>query len=225
MKRCIFTAYNFQIDPRYPELHFRVCNKLKTENIDYMPLRYDKPDGQVIHWQVIDFALPELFYKSGYDSVMVLDLDCIPLSRESLIGTFKTAEYGALVGNAQRSNHIENDQHVYVGSSCFTLTRDFYEKMGKPSAALTYRSDTIEEFTYACEEKDLPVVKYMPKSYEALPYRQSEPWKLADGMPEYGVGTTFVDSDDRPTFYHLFESRYHGNIGKFIERCDTILKP
>jgi hypothetical protein len=225
MKRCIFTAYNFQVDPRYPELHARVCDKFKSQDTDYLPLRYDRPDGMVVHWQVLDYALPELFYKSGYDSVLVLDLDCIPLSARALEKTFELAEKDALVGNIQRSNHIENDKHVYVGSSCFALTRSMYEKMGKPSANLTYRADTIEEYTYACEEKDLPVVKYMPKSYEAIPYSINTPWQLADGMPEYGIGTTFVDEDGAEMFYHLFESRYHGNIGKFISKCDTILKP
>lgn len=224
MKRCIFTAHNFQIDPRYPELHAKVCHKLKDESVDYMPLRYNKRDGDVVHWQVLDFAIPELFYKSGYDSVMVLDLDCIPLSADSIKKTFELAEAGALVGNIQRSNHIENDQHTYVASSCFTMTREFYEKMGKPSAGLTYRADTIEEYTYVCEERGLEVVKYMPSSYEGNPHGQLTPWDLADGMPKYGIGTTFAH-DGQEMFYHLFESRYHGNIGKFIAKCDTILKP
>lgn len=225
MSRAIFTYYNFQVQTELVDYQKRVVSKFIPEDIVHETLEYKQPDGVVLPFQVLDYAINELFYNKGYDSVMVLDVDAIPLSTFAITQTFDIAEFTSIVGNAQRSNHIENNQHVYVGSPLMTFTRKFFEQIGKPSFAPTHRGDTGEEFSYLAREKGLGVEMYMPAHYEANPtYQKDRPWDLADGMPKYGIGTTYRDEvTQTDMFYHLFESRVNTHNELFIAKCQTIL--
>lgn len=224
MKKCLFTCYNFQIDPRYEKYHRLVIERLCPPDVDYVPLRYHLRDDQMIHWEVLDYALKQLFYEQKFDRVMVLDVDCIPLSTFAIDYCFEKAAQNIFLGNIQRSNHIDNNEHCYVASSCFTLHRDLFEKIGSPSTCPTDRADTVEEFTYRCEENSYPVESFLPQSYEALPFQSATPWELKKGMPSYGIGTTFINQHQQPMFYHLFEARYPGHAQRFIKQCKMILE-
>ena len=55
------------------------------------------------------------------------------------------AEKDILIGNAQRSMHIENDEHMYIGSPCLCLSKNLYEKFGRRSFAPDHiKGDTCE---------------------------------------------------------------------------------
>ena len=194
------------------------------EDVEHEHLNYNAPDGEVTPDHVIDYALPSLFYEKGYTNVLILDVDCIPLSSFAIDYTFNKSLHGSLIGNAQRSNHLDNGKHVFCGASCIAFSRDTFEKMGRPSSTVTNRSDICEEFAWICEDKNIPVEFFMPSSYEQLPYNEDKPWPLADDMPEYGIGTTFNNSDGIPMFYHLFQSRLNLHVPLFIDKCNAILK-
>lgn len=224
MKKCIFTYSNFQINPQVIDYQKRVLDKFNIfEDVEHEHLTYNAPDPEVTPDQVIDFALQSLFYEKNYTNVLILDIDCIPLSSFAIDYTFNKSLHGSLVGNAQRSNHLDNNKHVFCGASCIAFSKETFEKMGKPSSTVTNRSDICEEFTWLCEGKNIPVEIYMPESYEQLPYDSTDPWPLADGMPHYGIGTTFKNSDDIPLFYHLFQSRLHQHLELFYNKCESLL--
>lgn len=223
-KRCIFSYSNHQIEDKIITLQNKVIDKYnKIFNCKYEYLRYREPDGKMFPDQVIDYGLQKLFYEDNYDTVLILDIDCIPLSAYALEYTFEQAEQGKLVGNIQRSNHIENNKHTYVAPSGICLTKEMYEKLGKPSFKITKRGDIGEELTYLAEEKELKIEKFLPSSYEALPFNGSKPWQLGDGQPEYGIGTTFVNDNGEEMFYHLFESRVHKFNDLFFLKCANLL--
>lgn len=220
-KNAIFTYSNFQINPEIAENQKKVVEKFCEHIADFHPLFYNAPNDQVYPDQVIDYGLNELFYNQMYDNVLVLDIDCIPLNQAALTRVFYQASRGILIGNVQRSHYIENDEHLFIGSSCMCINKLVYEKLGKPPMTPTARGDIGEEFVYRAEERGIPVEFLLPHSYEASPYGATS-WALKGDMPHYGIGTTF--GDERPRFYHLFESRTNLNVPKFVAKCNEVLQ-
>ena len=222
MRNAIFTYCNFQINPDIALYQSQVINKtIAGSGIDFHPLTYNAKDGDVVPDQVIEYGLGTLF-NQGYDNILILDIDCIPLSLQALTYVFEQAGRGILVGNAQRSHHLQNDEHVFIGSSCLCLNRDVYEKLGRPSFAPTNRGDIAEELVYIADSKNMPVEFFVPHSYEDLPFLKFA-WALKGDMKPYGIGTTFMKPDGELMFYHLFESRTNLHVDKFINKCKTIL--
>lgn len=221
-KRCIFTYANYQVDEKIINLQRKVIQKFNSINdCNYQILRYNAKDPEVVPDQVIDHGLKELFKK--YDTILILDIDCVPLSTQALEYTFERAENGILVGNVQRSNHIDNDKHVYVAPSCVALTWELFNELGNLSFAPTNRGDIGEELSYKAETLNKKIEMYLPSSYEQFPYQMNEPWDLNDELPKYGIGTTFVNQNNQEMFYHLFQSRLGVFNHLFYEKCSKLL--
>ncbi|MBM3207924.1 MAG: hypothetical protein FJZ57_04890 [Chlamydiae bacterium] len=223
MKRAIFTFYNHQIDSELVRLHHEVVNKLNTlDNCDFCPLQYKQPDGEMYPDDAMNYGIQHLFYEKNYDTILILEVDCIPFNPYSLEYTFKTAESGILVGDSQRAMHLQNDEHMYVAPSAFCIAKDLYEKLGKISFAPTRRGDIAEEYTYKCEELGNPIEFYMPKHFIRHP-RNGYRWDLGKGRSSFGIGTTFVNKNQELMFFHLFESRSHVWNSIFYDKCEEIL--
>lgn len=223
MKNAIFSYYNYQINPDIPKYQKLVIDKLIQDvGCDYHPLFYNAKDGDLYPDQVINYGLNELFYNQLYDNVLILDIDCIPLNQQALSYIFDKAGQNILIGNAQRSHYLENNEHIFIGSSCMCVNKTVYESLGKPSMGPTIRGDIGEELAYLAEEKNIPIEIFYPQSYEASPYA-AESWALSGDLPHYGIGTIFESSDGRPRFYHLFESRTNLHVDKFISKCESVL--
>jgi len=223
MKNAIFSYCNHQINPEIPKYQKLVIDKLvKNIGVDFHPLFYNAKDGDIYPDQVINYGLNELIYNQKYDNVLVLDIDCIPLNQQALTHIFFRAGANVLIGNAQRSHYIENNEHIFIGSSCMCVNRTVFDRLGRPSMAPTARGDIGEELVYLAEEKNIPIEFFYPQSYEASPYG-AESWALTGDLLHYGIGTTFQSSDGRPRFYHLFESRTNLHVDKFIRKCETVL--
>ena len=222
-RNVVFSYYNFQINPDIANYKEQVMAKLiSNTDIEYMPLQYNAKDGDIYPDQVINYGLNELFYNQNYDNVLVLDIDCIPLSTDAMHYVFERANNGVLIGNAQRSHYLENNEHIFIGSSCMCVNKSVYEQLGKPSMGPTSRGDIGEELVYLAEERQLPIEIFYPQSYEASPYG-AESWALTGDLPHYGIGTTFEKLDKTAMYYHLFESRTNLHVDKFISKCLTLL--
>ena len=223
MKNGIFSYCNHQINPEIPKYQKLVIDALtKDIGVEFHPLFYNANDGDVYPDQVINYGLNELIYNKKFDNVLVLDIDCIPLNQAALTHIFFRAGKNILIGNAQRSHYLENNEHIFIGSSCMCVNRTVFDKLGRPSMSPTARGDIGEELTYLAEEKNVPVEIFYPQSYEASPYGATS-WALSGDLPHYGIGTTFESDDGRPRFYHLFESRTNLHVDKFISKCETVL--
>ena len=223
MKRAIFNYYNYQINPQIPKLHHEVVRKYNNvENCDFYPLEYTKPDGQMFPDDAIHYGMRELFAEKEYDTVLLLEVDCIPLHKDSFNYMFKRAEEGVLIGNGQRSMHIDNNQHVFVAPSAFCISASVLKELGAPGFNPTTRGDIAEEYTYRAEEMGLPIEFLKPQSFIRRNIRQDR-WDLGDDGPEYGIGTTFINKEDTPMFFHLFETRYHIWNDLFYDKCRECL--
>lgn len=176
------------------------------------------------------------------DHLMFLDIDAIPLNSFALPTFFDRAAAGVLIGNAQRSNHLENDQHMFAAPSAVCMSVETYNIIGRPSAIPNYRGDVGEQYTYAAEESKVDFNLLWPISYDRPVARmawerdKSPTWKLADGYGEYGVGTIFGHRDDMvtgsppyaepvfPLIWHSFQSFHPGNQEAFWAKCEEVLK-
>jgi hypothetical protein len=223
MSRCIFTYANFQIERDVLNYNQAVVNKFKPEDCTYEFLNYNAPDGHVVPDQVIDYALQDLFFRREMDAVLIIDVDCVPLNTRAIEYTFSQAAKHILIGNAQRSNHIENNMHVYPAPSCICLTLDMFADLGYPSFAPTNRGDIGEELSYIAEQKGIEIELFLPSKYEALPYDSDKPWDLNTQLPKYGIGTTFVNDIGEEMFYHLFQCRLGVFNHHFYDRCRELL--
>jgi hypothetical protein len=223
MRDAILTYFNHQIDPAIAENQALVVNKMIAgKNVFFQPLFYNAKDGDVYPDQVINYALNQLFYVHDYDNVLILDIDCIPLGPQVIDYVFYRAAEGYLIGNAQRSHYIENDEHIFIGSSCLCLSRNTFERLGKPDFGPTKRGDIAEELTYRAEECGSPIEFFIPHDYEASPYGV-ENWALKGDLKPYGIGTTFMRTDGVHMFYHLFESRTNLNVERFVAKVAEVL--
>ena len=159
-----------------------------------------------------------------FDVIFFLDIDAIPLNEKSIDLYIEQAYNGAIVGNIQRTNHIQNGEHTFVAPSAMAISTSTFLTIGKPSALETSRSDVAEEYTFKAEKHRIDVVKYMPLRYEQAPEEAAEGWNLATGMPKYGLGTTFGDpKTGQETFWHNFQIRFPGQHQRFLKKCDQLL--
>lgn len=221
MSRCIFSYFNNVIDSKIARFQSLVITKL-TDNTDiqYRQLNYGENVTPDI---ALDYGIQELLYKQNFNTVLILDIDCIPLSKQALEYTFSQAENNKLIGNIQRANHINNNEHLYVGPSCMCFSKSFYEIINRPSFEFTDRGDVGEEITYKTQEHNKEIEYYLPLKYEKLP-NEGKPWKLIGSLPNFGIGTTYINKYNQEMFYHLFQSIFYSHNQLFYNKCTEILK-
>jgi hypothetical protein len=146
------------------------------------------------------------------DVIVFLDTDCIPLTPGALPYLYDFAQKGVLAGIIQRSNHLQNNQHVYVSAACMAFSKQKYAALGSPAFFTTGRGDVGEELTYVWEKDD-------SKSIHMIRPTASDDmrWDLDKGQRPYGVNTTYGD-----LFFHAWEGRTPVQQTAFVNRCKQI---
>jgi hypothetical protein len=159
-------------------------------------------------------ALSESLERSKDDITLFLDIDAVPTSQEALLYLANSASKGILSGCVQRSNHLNNDNHLYVGPFCMALSKKKYGELGSPSFVETYRGDCGEELSYVWSELCF-----------LWPFQVEQPmWDLVDGF-KFGLGTTYGTTGiSSSMFYHAFNARDPNTEQRFIAKCNQILE-
>jgi len=223
MKPCIASIFMKNIDPKIVQLQQEVVKKFNKSNIPHYPVLSEAPPGYTMD------KLVNMLEAREHNVIMFLDIDCVPLNDNALDYFFDKAYNGWVIGDAQRSNHIQNDQHVFAAPHNVTFSVETYRKLGSPSFMPNYRGDVAEELTFKAREGNIPIEIIMPLRYDAPPIRMDwEPkdlppyWDLADGMPKYGIGTTF-GTEGNEMFWHMYQSFHPGQNERFIKKCEGLL--
>ncbi len=198
----IISVYMDNIDPRVVRYQHRCVEHFLPDHWTFRQYRSDESHGS---------AISRCMRESKDDIVVVLDIDCIPLTPAALPLLMSYAEKGILAGAIQRANHIDNDRHLYVGPFCMSFSRAVYERLGQPSFLSSKRGDVGEELTYRWQERGNGVFFLWPSHVEC------RVWPLV-GDAMFGYGTTYED-----LFYHAFCIREGITKERFISRCDSIL--
>ena len=220
---CIASLFMKNLDPKIVQLQKLVVEKYNKSKVTHYAILTDAPPGYTMD------KLIDMLEERGHDAIMFLDIDCVPLNDLAIDYFFEQAYSGKIIGDAQRSNHIENGQHVFAAPHNVTFTIEMYRKLGNPSFMPNYRGDVAEELTFKAREANIPIEIVMPLRYDAPPIRMDwEPkdappyWDLADGMPKYGIGTTF-GTEGNEMFWHMYQSFHPGQNERFIKKCEELL--
>lgn len=220
----IVSIWMENINPKTLEAHKSVMDIMN--NGQYMAV-YAKT--KLTHGQTMDqiWRNPAL---AGYKVIMFLDIDAIPLTKNTLKFIIDGALEGALVGNIQSSNHINEGKHVFVAPSCVAMSRETYNKLGKPTAEpIVNRGDVGEEYTWQASEKGIKITFLVPLLWDRPVNRmawetdRSPTWKLPGGG-EYGLGTTFGAPFADSMVWHSFQSFHPGSQEAFWEKCAQVVK-
>lgn len=220
---CIASIFMKNIDQKLVGLQKQVVEKYNVSKIPHYHVYTEAPPGYTMD------KLVDMLEQKGHDAIMFLDIDALPLTDNALDYFFKQAYAGKVIGSAQRSNHIQNNQHVFAAPHNVTFTIEIYRKLNNPSFNPNYRGDVAEELTFRARESNIPIEIVMPLRYDAPPIRMEwEPkdsppyWDLADGMPKYGIGTTF-GTEGNEMFWHMYQSFHPGQSERFIKKCEDLL--
>lgn len=200
----VYSPYGSNIHPDIPLFQKQVVNKL-------LPKGWGFEQYQPKNWENHPSALSYCQHNNTRPITIFLDIDCIPLKQGALECMTEQVENGTLFGAVQRSNHIQNNEHLYVGPFCMAFLNSQYKTLGSPSFFETSRGDCAEELTYRWEELKSPVEFIWPSHVE------HPCWLLKDNIM-FGQGTTYGN-----LFYHAFESRNGEVIPSFINKCKEVI--
>lgn len=209
MKSAIFSYYEDNIPQDIVAAQNEVVNRYRPADCDFVLMKGGAGHGEAIDWFLSD---------SRYDNYFLLDIDAIPL--HSLIFPYMLykAALGYVVGNIQRSNHLENGRHVFAAPSFMALSRPVWWGMGRPSFKTTQRADVAEEVTFRAEAQGVPVELFRPS--RVLGEKQ---WALDSAdEPQYGVGT-FFGHEGVEVSYHNFQIRMPPAHALFLDVCKAVL--
>ncbi|HEY1736185.1 MAG TPA: hypothetical protein VGG12_06035 [Methylovirgula sp.] len=180
----------------------RAIEKFLPPGVDLVQLKTGFAHGRTV----------DLFLAlSRYDVIVILDIDCIPIVASALPDLIAQAQAGALVGAAQRANHIGNNDHIYVGPFLMGFSRATHARLGHPSFQETKRGDVGEELTYRAEAAGVSIHFLWPTSCD------EEKWHLKDDI-HFGRNTIY----DR-AFLHAFQIRKPEQQAAFVETVARVL--
>lgn len=145
------------------------------------------------------------------ETVLFVDIDCVPTTRRAIEQAFAAAERGELYGVAQVANHIDK-RHVYVSPVFLCISQETWVRIGSPDAKedRVLGNDSGQNLTRAAEQAGITIRKLMPTGcFKPM-------WNLADdGF--YGIGTCYETG-----LFHLFQSRKRRKVKWFLEICEKI---
>lgn len=153
-----------------------------------------------------------IFDNIDCDFYILFDIDAIPLRPDFLETIIRRTVKTKIVGAEQTTDMISDEP--FAAPSCFCISKDLYEQMGRPRFDPTYRSDDTQELTHLAWEQGIEVdfIKFtdckIPNYY----------WKFKDGR-QYGFGSFYED-----LVYHNFQARWDKFTVLFYEECEKIVK-
>ena len=231
MKACIASYFMPNIDQKTVELQKKVVEKFNPLKLQHLVIKGEIPHGMFMDyvWSLNGQSVSTLKIEKqlDFDVVLFLDIDCLPVSANAIELYLTTALEGKLIGNAQRSGHIQNNNHLFAAPSALALSSTSFDKIGRPSAMETSRGDVAEEYTYAAEANKIAVDFVPPVRYDRDVYRydweqdRRPYWTLENELPNYGLGTTYGNDND--LFWHNFQIRVEGQQEQFWKKCEELL--
>ena len=231
MKACIASYFMPNIDQKTVELQKKVVEKFNPLKLQHLVIKGEIPHGMFMDyvWSLNGQSVSTLKIEKqlDFDVVLFLDIDCLPVSANAIELYLTKALEGKLIGNAQRSGHIQNNNHLFAAPSALALSSASFDKIGRPSAMETSRGDVAEEYTYAAEANKIAVDFVPPVRYDRDVYRydweqdRRPYWTLENELPNYGLGTTYGNDND--LFWHNFQIRVEGQQEQFWKKCEELL--
>lgn len=209
MTSAIFSYYQSNIPGEIVVAQREVVDRFRPGNMDFVQLQADSGHAEAIDWFLAD---------SRYDHYVLLDIDALPLTSMIIPYLLSRTAAGAVIGNIQRSNHIDNGRHVFAAPSFMALSRRLWLELGRPSFCATAHGDVAEEVTFRAEAVGVPLELLRPVRSLCEPL-----WALdGDDQPRYGMGT-FFGLDGFEVSYHNYQIRIPDAQQLFLDVCKAVL--
>ena len=158
----------------------------------------EQPEGRLTVHGVMLRQLQRLLPSEAL--CLLIDLDAFPLSRAAIQLSFVLAARHGVCGNAQRTNCIDNGEHLFIGPSFCCFSQGLLAPLGDQAWRINGRSDVGEEI---CWRLPVPLAENL---FRPIRTRFAPIWPLEGTTPVYGVGTTF-GCQGVPVSYHHFFAR------------------
>lgn len=198
---------------------------INPDVVKYQRLVVEKFCGDVHFDQILtDISHADSMTKymktSQSDYVIFLDIDAIPLCEDSFSILVDMTDNGTKISGApQRSNHIQNNEHVYVAPAIMCMPDALYRSIGSPSASkVKNKGDVAEEWTYAQEDAGGAINLLDIDSFDPVP---NDRWYLRDGK-EFGRNTVYSHRGKR-VFFHSYQGRFVEQQTRFVSECKKLL--
>ena len=131
---------------------------------------------------------------------LILDIDAFPLSKYAIKLTFVLAMLKGINGNIQRTNCIDNGNHLFIGPSYICFNTKIIQNLNESAWVANDRSDVSEEITWVNPDLiDQNLFRPIHTLFKPI-------WALEGKKKVYGIGTTF-GYKNLPINYHHFYSR------------------
>ena len=156
----------------------------------------EQPDGRLTVHGVMLRQLQRFLPREAL--CLLVDLDAFPLSRAALQLSFVLAARHGVCGNAQRTNCIDNGEHLFIGPSFCCFSQGLLEPLGDQAWRINGRSDVGEEI---CWRLPVPLEDNL---FRPIRTRFAPIWPLEGSTPVYGVGTTFGCGGIPVSYHHFF---------------------
>ena len=131
---------------------------------------------------------------------LILDIDAFPLSKYAIKLTFVLAMLKGINGNIQRTNCIDNGNHLFIGPSYICFNTKIMQNLKEAAWIANDRSDVSEEITWVNPDLiDQNLFRPIHTLFKPI-------WALEGKKKVYGIGTTF-GYKNLPINYHHFYSR------------------
>lgn len=142
--------------------------------------------------------------------VIIVDIDCIPLSAEAIERAVRVAQNGAIFGCAQSANHIDH-RFIYAAPMFLALTGRTWRLLDTPSLKAGEQYDVAGRLSAVARQRGVLVELVYP-TCAAVPR-----WLLGD-TSTYGLFTVFEGQ-----YLHLFESRNTALVQSFVDLSDSLV--
>jgi hypothetical protein len=197
----IFSYYQSNIDNKIVYYQKAVFDKLE---IPILQICSDKSHGEWLNELILSLADEKY--------IIIFDIDCIPLSKMTLIKMLQDIQDGqTLSGAIQTANHKSNGENIYVGPFFMGFSINLLRDIGEFNFNESLLNDVGAEFSQKVISMNKKIKYWFPTKIE-IPK-----WKLYPDQ-YFGLGTTYDG-----LVYHAFEIRIPFNKYRFIKKCQSIL--
>lgn len=201
----IFIPYMDNIDPKLVEAQKQVFD---TFNVNINQILWKSLGGNP-HSDFVNTIVDDVYC----DFYVLFDIDSIPLRPDFLEILVERAGKTKILGAEQTTDMISNEP--FAAPSCFIISKELYDKMGRPRFDPTPRSDDTQELTHLAIEQGIEV-DFIKFTHCKIPNYY---WEFKDGR-KYGYGSYYED-----LVFHNFQARLDKFTRFFFEECEkTIAK-
>ena len=206
----------------------KIIRLLAPPNIKILSLEFDKKnceqisknsenkDGYLTIHGVMINNLIKIINEESY--CLLIDIDAFPISQNAIKIAFATAFLKGVNGNIQRTNCLDNNQHIFIAESFMCFYTKKIKSIGERAWKANQRSDVSEELSWEWPEL-IDENVFVPIKTIMKPI-----WPLEGNKPRYGIGTTFAFNNIKISYHHFFGRNIISQIHFLIVSLSFYLK-